>query len=85
MPQDIIMFGLSTCVHCKKARELLEELVGQDGFTMIYMDRLSGDERNDRMRELRGYNSELSFPTIIIDGKVILGHREDIIRDLLQS
>ncbi len=85
MPQDIIMFGLSTCVHCKKARELLEELVGQDGFTMIYMDRLSGDERNDRMRELRGYNSELSFPTIIIDGKVILGHREDSIRDLLHS
>jgi len=83
MSHDVTMYGLSTCVHCQKARELLESLLGEDGFTLVYMDRLYGDERNDRMRELRRCNPELSFPTIVIDDEVVMGNKEDKIRSLL--
>lgn len=83
MRDDVIVYGLSTCVHCQKARELLESLLGEGNFRMIYMDRLIGDERNDRMRELRRHNSELSFPTIVIGEAVVLGNKEEKIRELL--
>ncbi len=83
MPKSITAYGLSTCAHCAKARDLLESLVGEDGFTMVYVDRLTGDERNDRMRELRRYNPQLSFPTIVIDEEVVMGNKEEKIRELL--
>lgn len=79
MHPPVIIYALSTCVHCAKAKELLDELI--DGnYTCHYVDRLTGDDRNDRMRELRLINPTLSFPTIRIGDTVILGNKDDEIR-----
>lgn len=77
-----VIYALTTCPHCVKTKELLDTIIPGD-YDCHYIDRLSGDERNDRMRELRLRNPTLTFPTIVIGNAVILGHKEDEIRAAL--
>lgn len=85
MTQPITLYALSTCAHCRKVGELLTELVGSDEFKHVYVDRLSGDERNTIMRELRSWNPQMSFPTTIIGKTVITGDKEETIRKALKD
>ncbi len=80
---DIILYGLSTCVHCQKTGELLEELLGASGYEHIYADRLFGEKRNNVMSTLRRINPTMSFPTVVIGEEVVVGFKEDRIRKLL--
>lgn len=75
------LFALSTCVHCAKVKELLISL--NVDFDTLYVDRLAGDERNHRMRELKGYNPEISFPTLVVGDQVVIGAKEQRIREIL--
>lgn len=79
---EIRLFALSTCIWCKKTRELLEELGVE--FEYIYIDLLSGDEKATAVDEVEKYNPRVSFPTLIIDGEVIVGFKEDRIREILE-
>lgn len=79
----VVLFALSTCGWCRKTRMLLEEL-GVD-FSYIYVDLLSGDERSEVINEVQKWNSQLSFPTVVINDKdVIVGFKEDELREKLQ-
>ena len=84
MPQaPVKLFGLSTCVHCRHAREFLEE--HNVTFECVYVDKLEGEERKSTMDEVRKYNPRLSFPTLIFSGSdvVVIGFKkEDIIEAL---
>jgi glutaredoxin-like protein NrdH len=80
----VVMYGLSTCVWCKKTRQLLTDL-GVD-FDYIYVDLLSGSEEESAIRELKRFNQSVSFPTIIInDERAILGFDEQAIRKTFSS
>lgn len=83
MPNPIKLYSLSTCIHCHNASELLTEHAGEDGFEHIFVDRLYGEKRNDVMRELRRMNPNMSFPTMVIGDEVVLGFKEEKIRELL--
>ncbi len=76
--QQPTLYALSTCAHCAKVKGLLEEL-GVD-YNCVYVDRLAGDDRNKRMRELKRHNPELSFPTLVAGDDVIVGSKEEQIR-----
>jgi glutaredoxin-like protein NrdH len=68
----ILLFALSTCGWCRKTRMLLEEL--GVGYDYIYVDLLEGDERAEAIDELKHWNPQLSFPTIVInDQRPIIG------------
>ncbi|MCC4770299.1 glutaredoxin family protein [Methanosarcina sp. DH2] len=78
----VVMYGLSTCVWCKKTKKLLTDL-GVD-FEYVYVDRLEGDEEDDAVEEVRRFNPSVSFPTTIInDEKAIVGFKEKEIRESL--
>ena len=78
----VVMYGLSTCVWCRKTRKLLTDL-GVD-FDFIYVDRLEGDEENQVVEEVKHFNPSISFPTTVINGeKAIVGFREKEIREAL--
>ena len=78
----VVMYGLSTCVWCKKTKKLLTDL-GVD-FEYIYVDRLEGEEENEAVEKLRLFNPSISFPTTIInDEKAIVGFKEKQIREAL--
>jgi glutaredoxin-like protein NrdH len=80
----VVMYGLSTCIWCKKTRQLLTDL-GVD-FDYVYVDLLSGDEEEKAIREVKRFNPSVSFPTVIInDERAILGFDEQAIRKALSS
>ena len=47
------------------------------------MDQLTGDERKAVVEEVKKYNPSVSFPTIVIDGKVVVGFNQDKIDEAL--
>lgn len=78
----IVLFALSTCQWCRKTRLLLEEL--KVDFSYIYVDLLEGAERSEIIEEVKKYNSQLSFPTLVLDDeKTIVGFNEEGIREAL--
>ena len=79
----IFVFALSTCVHCKRAKKLLNEL-GVD-YDHVEVDLLSDDEMDKALKEMSKYNPGQSFPTIIYGSKVIVGDREDDIRQMAEK
>jgi glutaredoxin len=79
----IKVYALSTCGHCRRARQLLDELGAK--YAAIEVDRLGGAERSFALSEMRQFNPALSFPTILIGEKVIVGNRESLIREALKE
>ena len=78
-----MLYALSTCGWCKKTKGFLDDLGVEYNF--IYTDYLDGDEKERIMDEVRKWNPRCSFPTIIInDKKVIVGFREDEIKEALR-
>jgi glutaredoxin len=75
------MFTLSTCSHCKDAKAFIKELGIEYDFTDV--DLLQGDERKSTIEEVRKINHRLSFPTIMIGDKVIVGNNHDEIKKAL--
>jgi glutaredoxin len=78
----VMLYALSTCVHCKMTKELLNEL--GVAFDYLYVDQLSRSEMDEVLKEVEKYNPRGSFPTLVIDGsKTIIGSRLDEIREAL--
>lgn len=78
----VTLYALSTCIWCKKTKELLSGL--GVGFDYIYVDLLGGDDRSKILDEVEHYNPNCSFPTLVIGDKCIVGFREKEIREALK-
>jgi glutaredoxin-like protein NrdH len=74
------IYTLSTCVWCKKTKELLKGLDVE--YEYVDVDILSGSDLDEATEDVKKYNPYRSFPTIVVDdGKhVILGFNETEIR-----
>ncbi len=81
MDKRVKMFTLSTCIHCKATKRLLDECKVQYDFTDV--DLLEGEEREAILEDVRKFNPECSFPTIIIGDRVIVGYKENEIKEAL--
>jgi len=75
-------YGLSTCIWCRKTRQLLEELGVP--FEFVYLDLLGQEEKDHMLAELDGFGRGESFPMLVIDGATcVIGFRPDDIRRAL--
>ena len=75
----IMLYALSTCVWCRKTKELLDNL-GLD-YSYTYMDLIEGEEKENALKDLKKWNPRYSYPTIIVnDKKCIVGFKEDEIK-----
>jgi glutaredoxin len=81
MEPQVKMYTLSTCSHCKATKKLLEECKVQYEFDDV--DLLQGEERAAILEDVKKINPRCSFPTIIIGDKVIVGYKEDEIKEAL--
>ncbi len=81
MDKPIQVFSLSTCSHCKSTKRFLSECGVKYEFTDV--DLIDGAERNAILEDIKALNPKCSFPTIIIGDKVIIGYKEDEIREAL--
>jgi glutaredoxin-like protein NrdH len=79
----ITLYALSTCIWCKKTKELLSSLGVT--FDYIYVDLLKGDDRDRAVEVVKHFNSSVSFPTLVIGGKSIVGFREKDIKEALNG
>ncbi len=81
MNDSVKMYSLSTCGHCKATKKLLNECKVQYEFTDV--DLLQGEERAAILEDVKKWNPNCSFPTIIIGDTVIVGYKEREIREAL--
>ena len=75
------IFSLSTCSHCKSTKRLLNDCTVK--FDFVDVDLLKGEERKETIEEVKKFNPKCSFPTIIIGDKVIVGYKEEEIKEAL--
>jgi len=81
MERPVKMFTLSTCSHCKATKQFFDDCAVKYEFTDV--DLLDREERTAILEDVRKWNPRCSFPTIIIGDKVIVGFREDEIKEAL--
>lgn len=78
----VIFYGLSTCIWCKRTRQLLES--SGVAFDAIYVDLLQDKEREETVEQVRRWNPSVSFPTLVIDERrCIIGYRPEEIKEVL--
>lgn len=75
------IFSLSTCSHCKATKKFLGDCVVKYDF--VDVDQLQGEERSAILKDIKKLNPKCSFPTIIIGEEVIVGYKEDKIKEAL--
>ena len=82
MMAKIFIYTLSTCSHCRRAKEFLNEQ-GFD-FEYIDVDLCEGDQRASTIEEVKKYNPRCTFPTLVIDeDTIIVGFKETELREAL--
>lgn len=81
MENSVKIYSLSTCSHCRATKSLLDDCSVKYEFTDV--DLLEGDERSAILEDMRKFNPKCSFPTIIIGDKIIVGYKEDEIKEAL--
>ncbi|MGA9098992.1 MAG: glutaredoxin family protein [Methanotrichaceae archaeon] len=74
----IILYALSTCQWCRMTRDLLSSSGVK--YDYVYVDLLKGKDRELAISEVKGLNPSISFPTVVIGDKVIVGFKEKEIR-----
>lgn len=77
----IRLFTLSTCSHCIRTKKFFKDQGFEVEFTDV--DLLDGAEREKIMDEVRKLNPDVSFPTICIGDKIVIGFNEERIRKAL--
>lgn len=81
MAAKVKMYTLSTCSHCKATKKFLRD--NGINFDYVDVDLLQGDDKQKALEEVMQYNPGRSFPTIIIGDTIIIGFRENDIREVL--
>ena len=79
--QQVQIYSLSTCGHCKLTKKLLADCTVQYDF--VDVDLLEGEERSAILEDVKKFNPRCSFPTIIIGNTVIVGYKENEIEEAL--
>jgi len=79
--KSVKLYSLSTCSHCKSTKKLLSECVVK--YDVVDVDLIDGDERKVILEDIKRLNPRCSFPTIIIDDQVIVGFKEQEIKEAL--
>ena len=78
----VMLYALSTCGWCRRTKALLSDLGVE--YDYVDVDLLKGKEQDDAMEEVKKFNPDCNFPTIVIDDqKCIVGFKEDEIREVL--
>lgn len=70
------LFALSTCDMCEKTRMFLEK--NNIAYDYIYVDQLSGKEKDKVIARLEKFNAHKSFPTLVVNSNgVIIGYEPE--------
>ncbi|MCX8026325.1 MAG: glutaredoxin family protein [Thermodesulfovibrionales bacterium] len=79
MAKKIIFYSLSGCPACKKARQFMD--AKGIHYEYIEVDKFPQNEQNFLCNEIKRFNPDLTFPTIVVSD-VIVGYSEDMLKNL---
>jgi glutaredoxin-like protein NrdH len=79
--EPVKVFSLSTCSHCRATKKFLGDCTVK--YEFVDVDLLEGDERKAVLEDVKKFNPKCSFPTIIIGETVIVGYKENEIKEAL--
>jgi glutaredoxin len=78
----VVLFALSTCAWCKLTKQFLKD--NEVEFSYLDIDLINEDEKEKIRQIIRDRGGPLSFPTTIIDDKILItGFRKDKIKEAL--
>ncbi len=80
---EVILFALSTCAWCKKTKDLLAQLGVE--YSYVDVDLVNGPEKTEVLEEVRRWNPNCTFPTLVIGGRCIVGFKDDEIKEALKD
>jgi len=83
MSDDIKVYALSTCIHCRNAKKYLDECGVK--YQCVHVDELKGEERKKIVQEIKSHNPSVSFPTLVIRDKVVVGFHKNKIDEALKG
>jgi len=66
----VTLYALSTCVWCKKTKELLRER--GVAYEYLDVDTCSSEERRKALDSLKSRNVQIGFPVIIVDDRTLI-------------
>ena len=79
---DILLYAISTCGWCKKAKKFLKSLGVE--YRYIDVDMLNPDEKEKINGEVMKWNPQRNYPMMVINNeKCIVGYKEDEIKEAL--
>lgn len=81
MKRSVKLYTLSTCPHCKCTKKFLHDCGVK--FDCTDVDKARKEDVAAVFEEVKRLTSMCSFPTIVIGDEVIVGFREDKIREAL--
>jgi glutaredoxin len=79
----IMLYALSTCVWCRKTKQLLDQMGVEYDF--VEVDLLQGEARTEATDEVKKLNPRCSFPTLSINDQCIVGYDEQKVKEALGS
>lgn len=75
------LYAVSTCLHCKALIEFLE--LNRVDFSFVNVDELQGAARREMVKEVKMLNKRCTFPTLVVGDKVVVGFKEEEVRETL--
>ena len=79
----IVLYTLSTCMWCRMAKNLLNDM--GVGYEYVDVDTLSVEEKDSVKKEIKRWNPDGSYPTMVIREKeCISGFDETEIREKIK-
>lgn len=78
---NVKVFALSTCPYCRMTRAYLDE--NDVAYEAVEVDRLTGDEREAAVAEVKELSGGSSFPVVLIDDEVIVGFNKKALKERL--
>lgn len=79
---ELLIYTLSTCTWCKQTRAFLDSL--GVGYDFVEVDVLPDEEKDKTLTEMKHFNPQCSFPTLVVNGKkCVVGYDEAKIKKML--
>ncbi len=76
----LLIYTLSTCIWCKKTKAFLDSL--GVSYDYVEVDVLSSEEKESTLTEIKRFNPQCSFPTLVVNDKeCIIGYNESKIKE----
>ncbi|MGA2403035.1 MAG: glutaredoxin family protein [Syntrophobacteraceae bacterium] len=79
MNDCVKLYALSTCGHCKHAKQLLDSCGVP--YECVTVDKLIGEARRLAFEEMKKENPQCAFPMLVIGNRVIIGFQAEEIRE----